>query len=50
MNGVKLAVLVLALPMTALAEDAKTNVSAEAIVAQMLASRPLKDFSLKARQ
>jgi Outer membrane lipoprotein-sorting protein len=49
MNRLKLAALILMLPMTALADDAKTNVSAEAVLAQMLASRPLKDFSLKAR-
>jgi hypothetical protein len=37
------------LPMAVLADDVETNVSAEAVVAQTLASRPLKDFSLKAR-
>jgi outer membrane lipoprotein-sorting protein len=50
MNRPILTAMILALPIAALADDAKTNnVSAEAIVAQMLASRPLKDFSLKAR-
>jgi hypothetical protein len=49
MNRLALAALVLALPVAAFADDSITNASAPAIMARVLANRPAKDVSLKAR-
>ncbi len=49
MNWLKAAALMLALPLAAFADDTTTNVSAEAIMARVLANRPARDVSLKAR-
>jgi len=49
MNWPRLAALMVALPLAASADDAVTNAPATALMTRVLANRPVRDYSLKAR-